>query len=124
MWQDNIKAYLKAKNMTQDDLAFEVGVSQSAISGILTGKNKPKLDTLEAIAKVFKTSLSELFYEHRPTYTIENSITYIEQGPTEMSAICSLENYQDKIISLVKNTTKEDLNDLSLLLVLSQRILK
>lgn len=47
--------------MTQEELAFKVGVDRSYMGFIERGEKNPTLSTLIKIAKVLKISLSELF---------------------------------------------------------------
>lgn len=50
----------KEKNMTQQDLADQLGVSRQAVSRWEMGTAKPELESLTAMAKIFGLSLDEL----------------------------------------------------------------
>lgn len=50
----------KSKSMTQSDLAEKVNMSVVAIAYIETGKRWVRLSTLDKIAKVLKTNVSDL----------------------------------------------------------------
>lgn len=53
---------LRAKlDMTQEDLAFKVGVDRSYMGFIERGEKNPTLKNLIKISNVLKVSLSELF---------------------------------------------------------------
>lgn len=56
----NIKAYRELRNMTQLQLAEEVGCSASTIAMYETGQREPDFDTLETIADVFNIGICEL----------------------------------------------------------------
>ncbi|MCH5239363.1 MAG: helix-turn-helix transcriptional regulator [Muribaculaceae bacterium] len=49
--------------MTLNQLAEKIGIQQPSMSGIVNGKIKPSLDTLEKIASTFGVSIGELFDE-------------------------------------------------------------
>ena len=123
MWQDNIKQYLKIKGMTQEDLAFEINLSQSAISGILTNKNKPRLDTLEAIAKVFRISLEELFSEYGPNMMQESHLKNVTIKPKSKRYLkLQLEKNQTELIHRVQQAQIDDLEAVTLLNSLSFKL--
>lgn len=53
--------YLRAlKNMTQDDLSYEAGISRSTIGMLETAKRDITLDKLEKLAKALKVKIHEL----------------------------------------------------------------
>lgn len=56
----NIKNYRRLRNMSQAELAEQVGCSPSAIAMYETGKRQPDLDTMEAIADVLNVRIRDL----------------------------------------------------------------
>jgi len=56
-----IKEVLKEKGLTAVWLASQIEITQPSMSGIMNGKIKPSLDTLERIASAIGVSISELF---------------------------------------------------------------
>ena len=56
-----IKEICKEQEITLNQLAERIGVSQPSISGIATGKQKPSFDTLERLANALDVEVSELF---------------------------------------------------------------
>lgn len=58
-----IKEILKAKGLTQIELADKLGVTRSAVVSILTGN--PTIATLERIADVLDVHLLDLFKDDR-----------------------------------------------------------
>jgi transcriptional regulator with XRE-family HTH domain len=56
----NISFYRKKHGLTQQDLAFEVGIELSSISRMEQGKLYPRIKTLEKIASVLKVQPYQL----------------------------------------------------------------
>ena len=56
-----IKTLRKELGLTQEDLAFEVGVNRSYMGFIERGEKNPSLAMLKKIAKALGVSLSVLF---------------------------------------------------------------
>jgi transcriptional regulator with XRE-family HTH domain len=56
-----IKELRKQLGMTQEDLAFQVGVDRSYMGFVERGEKNPTLSKLTKIAKSLKVSLSDFF---------------------------------------------------------------
>ncbi len=56
-----IRTMRRAKKMTQEDLAYESKIDYSYLNEIEAGKRNPSIKRINAIAKVLKISVSELF---------------------------------------------------------------
>ena len=56
----NLRSILKERGITQAELAKLSGLSQSTISGILSGASKPKAENLRRIADVLSLGIEEL----------------------------------------------------------------
>jgi transcriptional regulator with XRE-family HTH domain len=56
-----IKELRSEHKMTQEDLAFKVGVDRSYMGFLERGEKNPTLKNIAKIAEVLKVSLSELF---------------------------------------------------------------
>jgi len=52
----------KKLNLTQEDLAFKIGVDRSYMGFVERGEKNPTLDKLIKIADALKVSLSKLFH--------------------------------------------------------------
>ncbi|WP_321387273.1 helix-turn-helix transcriptional regulator [uncultured Enterococcus sp.] len=50
------------KNMTQQELANQVGVSRQSINAIETGKFLPSIELSLKLARFFEVNVEELFY--------------------------------------------------------------
>ena len=57
-----LKEYREAKGLKQADLAELVGVRRETIVNLETGKYNPSLKLAMDIAKVFHTTVEELFF--------------------------------------------------------------
>ena len=58
---ERIKELRKQLGMTQEDLAFKVGLDRSYMGFVERGEKNPTVATLAKIAKSLKTPLSQLF---------------------------------------------------------------
>ena len=59
-----VRKKMKAKGMVQEELAEAVGISQSLLSQILSGKrNPPSTETIAKLEKVLETEPGELLTE-------------------------------------------------------------
>ena len=56
----SIKKFRQKLNMTQEDLAFKVGVDRSYMGFVERGERNPTLDKLKKIAQALQISLSKL----------------------------------------------------------------
>lgn len=61
-WQDRIKARLIELNMTQEALAYKIGITRGAITHYLAGRRAPSLKTLSKIADALEINPSWLHY--------------------------------------------------------------
>jgi putative transcriptional regulator len=58
-----VKAFRKAAKMTQAELGAALGVGNTAIANLESGKYNPSLDVLFGLTEVFKVTLAELVGE-------------------------------------------------------------
>lgn len=47
--------------LTQEDVAYKVGISRAYMGYIEQGRNAPSLEILERVAKVLRSSISDFF---------------------------------------------------------------
>ncbi|MFH5835907.1 helix-turn-helix domain-containing protein [Proteiniclasticum sp. C24MP] len=57
---DNIRKYRKSGHLTQKDLGEAIGISNTYLSDIETGRTNPSIKTLKKIAKALDISYIEL----------------------------------------------------------------
>lgn len=79
-----IKKFRQQANMTQTDLAKEVGVSKSVISAYEKGIRNPSLEVLGDIANVFNISEVEFFLNDMDDYRITIDITDLTSNQQEI----------------------------------------
>jgi putative transcriptional regulator len=60
-FKTRIKEYRARYDMTQEDLALKVGVRRETISFLERGVYMPSLQLAYDVAKVFKTSIEDVF---------------------------------------------------------------
>ena len=58
--QRNIGYYLSFYNMSQKDLADKLGVSQSAVTNWIKGKNSPDIELVAELCNIFGVSITDL----------------------------------------------------------------
>ena len=61
--KERVKVLLKARGITQAELAEKIGVQGGTLSNAISGRYSPTLDTLERIAEALGVSVAELFAE-------------------------------------------------------------
>lgn len=55
-----VRRFRKKMGLTQEDVAYKVGISRAYMGYIEQGRNIPSLEVLEKIARVLKVKTSEL----------------------------------------------------------------
>ncbi len=60
--ENNLKVWRAKRNITQEQLAKEVGLSRQTINSIERGKFVPTVLSALKIALFFKTNIEEIFY--------------------------------------------------------------
>lgn len=113
MWQAKIQAELKVRKMTQEDLAIDADLSQSAISAFLAGKKTPSLDSLEKIVLALDMTLAELF-----DYTKQDQPV----NPAEQEN--ELKRLKSETQKLIENADLSHIHSLSLLLSITRNFLR
>lgn len=68
----NIKHYLERQNMTQDQLAQRLGVSNQAVSYWCSGKRAPRLDKIDRMCEIFKCKRSDLISNVTGTFVTKD----------------------------------------------------
>ena len=62
---EKIKSLLEAQNLTQEQLADLIGVSESMVSHIFRGFKEPSVKVLKRIADVFDVKVDDLIKEEK-----------------------------------------------------------
>ena len=90
-----IKHYRMSKNITQEELAFEINTSPAYISNIERGKKKPSLQKLIEIADVLGVTINDLIYN-----STNNSIILNNKELSELFSLCTPDKQQQLINSI------------------------
>jgi transcriptional regulator with XRE-family HTH domain len=85
---DRIKKLRELKNLTQEHMANELGVSQNTYSRLETESTKITIDRLEEIASILEVPVEMLLKSDAPIYNISNN--------TNHKYIGYFENIEDK----------------------------
>lgn len=99
----------KQKGLSQEDLATDLGISQSSVSNYESGFTKPDISVLEKVSKYFSVPISDLFIDDQNTF-------YNYKNKTVQNVVYNLpekliEQYEETIKSL-----KEQIEILKLLI--------
>ena len=98
-----IRQYRIERNITQEELAFQVDTSAAYISNIERGIKKPSLQKLSEIAEVLQVTVNDLIYSN--PYTNNTSYTVTKEGTSTVygyvkdskgnTAVCSIKVKKD-----------------------------
>lgn len=69
-----LKELLLEKGMTGVELAKRVGLKEETISAIVTGRNLPRIQNLEKIAKELNVDIKDLFNSTKTTEKTKDEI--------------------------------------------------
>jgi transcriptional regulator with XRE-family HTH domain len=76
---NKIRKRLKELSMSQKDLADNLNISPSTLSGYLTGYRTPDLNTVSKLAKALDVPVSYLIED------VNDGVDYISESPTSFS---------------------------------------
>ena len=62
MFADNLKTLRRARGLSQEELARKVGVRRETIGNLENGRYNPSLKLAMDIAKVFNTTVEDIFF--------------------------------------------------------------
>lgn len=65
MAKRTIRQLREERGWTQQQLAFEMGVSISAVSGLESRRNQPSLDMIQKVLQVFDVAFEEVEWPER-----------------------------------------------------------
>lgn len=79
---EKIKARMKEKGLSQNELARRAGLSSSGISTIINGAFEPRMDNLRQIAQVLECQPGDLLddNEYSPKYVLGNNVRIRRQA--------------------------------------------
>lgn len=73
----NLENLRNSKDLTQDAVAGQLGVSRATYINIESGKSKPNIEQLEKLAKIYDASISELIDTPRNNEKFEQLYLYV-----------------------------------------------
>lgn len=85
-----IRKIRKEKKLTQENIAFELGISQEAYGKLENGKTKLNIDHLEGLSKVFEMDLMEMLLYDSEKYHIKevkDKATGVNNGTIEHTGL-------------------------------------
>ena len=90
---DNLKLVRKSNKISQEELAFRLGVSRQSVSKWETGENYPSMTNILCLCDIFKCKINELVHED---FTDINSL----DDEIKMSVVKFKENEQNRMKGL------------------------
>lgn len=105
----------KQNNMTQEQLAECLNISNAAVSKWESSSSYPDIETIPLLAKIFKVSIDSLF-----EFNLENENL---QDYLERTELLKKTGKTDELISLIEKTLKAYPNDLELNLIMARALL-
>lgn len=96
-FRDWVRSVRRKKNLTQEDFATAVGVSQTTVSQWESGRNGPSLANLKAIAKLDDKKLAEVAH-----YVDETSGGEGGEGDTDQGLAIDQPGGMERYLSLIE----------------------
>jgi transcriptional regulator with XRE-family HTH domain len=99
----NLRKARLAADLTQEDLAEKIGVSNKTISAYETGRAIPPTSVLIEIAKVTGVSISKIISNDKVSYFRHENMNKLDQKLTELeNRVSNLEQTIVKLVKLIK----------------------
>lgn len=83
VFAENLRFFLSMSGMTSSELANRLNVSRSIVSEWCNAKKIPRMDKIEAMAKIFHISISDLLEKDEYDYSLDSE-ERISSIPTHM----------------------------------------
>ena len=99
----NLKEYRKAKALTQDEVAEQMGISASFYTNIERGTRFPGVHLLYRLAKEFDVDIGSLFLKGEDDGSLDNILSMLYDKPSdfirsmERLVRVSVEEFSDKL---------------------------
>ena len=117
--EQKIKSIRELKNLTQEYMAEQLGITQAAYSKIETGQTKLTPNKISDIAEIFDMDASDLMaYDMQKYFNSFNNVKRSNNGST-ITQDESIKNLYDEVVALYKdkitllekllNSTEKDL---------------
>lgn len=90
---------LREKNdLSQENMAFELGISKSAYNKIETGVTDPSAKRLQAIAKILEVDITEFF--------TDSKAAKISEEPKTQYGFATKSDFEE-LVNMIKEVTQE-----------------
>ncbi|MFW6016106.1 MAG: helix-turn-helix domain-containing protein [bacterium] len=108
---DRIKQLRGENDLTQEELAKNIGLSRSTVAGYETNKRKPDSDTLNKIADFFNVSVDFLLGRSDQRYTNDNN-SLISPNSDIFKLLEKIQEHKElqNLIELTKDWNETDVN--------------
>lgn len=93
-----IRKLREAKDLSQENLAFELGLSRSAYNKIETGVTDPSAKRLQAIAKILEVDITEFF--------TDSKAPKISEEPKTQYGFATKSDFEE-LVNMIKEVTQE-----------------
>ena len=97
-WKEKVSELMTTKKITQKDLSWLSGITETSISRYLNGSQRPRIDVLLNFAKALDVNVEYLLEEERSTQ--ESSFTTIATAIARNGSNLTIEE-QNKLIALI-----------------------
>lgn len=111
MFGDNLKELRILSNLTQQDLAKRLNLSQETISFYESGKREPDYTTLKKIANFFDVSIDYLF--GRTDNKVFHTTSSVKDNNTSDKLFDGKQEDLKSLITFVKNLTPEQIKSIN-----------
>lgn len=99
---DRIRFYRESKMLKQNYVASKIGISNSHMSNIETGKTKPSLEIICAISRVLEVTIDELLINDKITQNYKKQKLYESADEFDMRIFEDLKESIDKNLKYLK----------------------
>ncbi|MFM2666591.1 helix-turn-helix transcriptional regulator [Vibrio mediterranei] len=106
MWQSKVKGFLARQQLSQEEFAFRIGLTQGAISRALNGHLSLKLDTLESIAREMSLSVSELLQDEYSEFEVKEELTAPYATKVNVAQSYLFEEQQAELIKRIERQNR------------------
>jgi len=109
---ENIRKYRKMYHMEQQDLAYQLHISDKTVSSWECGRTEPRMGMIEAMCEIFRCDKSELI-DGEPTQSKTMNLSNVERDIilSYRNAEPGIKNSVLKLLDIEKRDT--DISDVS-----------
>ena len=117
VFSKRLRYYLSKKNMTQAELAKQIGVGTTSVYNWCNGIKTPRMDKVDAMCELFDCKRSDLISEQtNPSVfklALSNGSEFSAKSPQELRRIQRLLSYYVRLNEIGQRKAMDNLEDLS-----------